>query len=183
VRGFSADSLAVIEMWVLLENPPRKRLRYILERITGRAKFLVDESLGEGVARVMRELGHNVKFALDVGLGGHSDEDVFAFAWKERRVLFTHDRDYLNDRGFPFNRNPGVIVLPGGHGTDHGLVDALREVMSLVGNFKNLFANAKIEITNDNIWNVRQFEKKEGRISQSRYRFGDHGEVWQWKDD
>jgi len=170
-------------MWVLLENPPKKRLRYILERITGRAKFLVDESLGEGVAQVMRELGHNVKFVPNVGLGGHSDEDVFAFAWRERRVLLTHDRDFLDDRRFPFNRNPGVIVLPGGHGTDHGLVDALREVMSLIGNFKNLFPNAKIEISNDNIWSVRQFEKEEGRIRQSRYRFDDHGKVWQWEDD
>lgn len=170
-------------MWALLDNPPKKRLRYILESIKGRAKFLVDESLGEGVARVMGELGRNVKFVPNVGLGGHSDEDVFAFAWRERRVLLTHDRDFLDDRRFPFNRNPGVIVLPGGHGTDHALVVALREVMSLMGDFKNLFPNAKIEISNDNIWRVRQFVKEEGLIRESRYRFDDHGDVWQWEDD
>ena len=130
----------------------------------------------------MRELGYNVKFTPEIGLGGRSDEDVFAFAWSELRILLTHDRDFLDDRSFPFNRNPGVIVLPGGHGRDHGLVDALREVLALIGNFRNLFPNAKIEITNDNTWNVRRFDKDEGRIHQSRLRFGDGGKVWQWEE-
>ena len=66
-----------------------------------KTRFLIDESLGEGVARVLRELGWNVVFGPDVGLKRHSDEDVFAYAWREQRVLLTHDRDFLDDRRFP----------------------------------------------------------------------------------
>jgi len=99
-------------MWVQLQDPPKSRMREIESRITGRGKFLVDESLGVGVARVMRDLGYNVKFVPDIGLGGRSDEDVFAFAWDEKRILLTHDQDFLNDRAFPFNRNPGTPIPP-----------------------------------------------------------------------
>jgi predicted nuclease of predicted toxin-antitoxin system len=170
-------------MWVPLEAPPKKLLREVLAKVTKRARFLVDESLGEGAARVIGELGYNVKFAPAIGLGGRSDVEVFAFAWAERRLLLTHDKDFLNDRDFPFHRNPGVIVLPGGHGRDHGLAAALAEVLRLMGNFQNLFPNAKIEISDDNTWNIRHFERDDGCIRQTRLRFGPHDQVWQWEED
>ncbi len=90
-------------------------------RFKKKARFLVDESLGEAVARVLREDGWNVEFAQEIGLGGRSDEDLFGHAWKEGRVLLTHDHDFLDDRRFPPHRNPGVIVLPGASGTGEGL--------------------------------------------------------------
>jgi len=51
----------------------------------------------------------------EVGVEGKSDEDVFAFGWRDDRINLTHDQDFLNDWRFPFHRNPGVIVLPGGN--------------------------------------------------------------------
>lgn len=48
------------------------------DRFKKKSRFLVDESLGEGVALLLRETGWNVEFALDVDLGGHSDEDLFS---------------------------------------------------------------------------------------------------------
>lgn len=178
----NADVRRDADMWVLLENPPKKRAAEIHAEIVERGRFVVDESLGEGVARVMKEAGWNVVFAPDVGLGGHSDEDVFAFAWKEDRILLTHDRDFLDNRRFPFNRNPGVVVMPGGDGKGDGLVNALREVLNLLGHFRRLFRNAKIEISEQGFWNVRQFDRAEGRHTQRRLRFGDHGKVWQWQE-
>lgn len=73
-------------MWVLLEDQPKKLSSSIRPEIAERAKFLVDESLGSGVAEVIKELGWNVVFAPDAGLRGKSDEEVFAFAWKQNRV-------------------------------------------------------------------------------------------------
>ena len=69
-----------------------------------KARFLIDESVGEAIARILQEQGWNAVFVGDVGLGGHSDENVFAFAWKDNRVLLTHDRDFLNDQRFPPHR-------------------------------------------------------------------------------
>ena len=89
-----------------------------------KARFLVDESLGDGVARVLRDLGWNTVFGPNVGLARHSDEDVFAYAWRKHRVLLTHDRDFLDDRRFPSHRNPGVVVLPGGSGPARGVEES-----------------------------------------------------------
>jgi predicted nuclease of predicted toxin-antitoxin system len=169
-------------VWARLENPPKSLIRAIRDRIAGRAKWLVDESLGEGVARAIRDLGLNVKFVADFALAVRSDEEVFAYAWKERRILLTHDRDFLDDGRFPFTRNPGVIVLPGGHGREHGLARALRAVLSVIGENKNLFPNAKIEISNDNTWNVRHFERDEGRVRHTRLQFRGDGTLWKWEE-
>jgi predicted nuclease of predicted toxin-antitoxin system len=86
-------------------------------------RFLVDESMGEGVAKILRHEGYNAKYVSDVGLTGRSDEDVFATAWSEDRVLVTHDPDFLDDRLFPPHRNPGVLLIrPGSSGRgDRGL--------------------------------------------------------------
>src|SRR3974390_3891698 len=81
-----------------------------------KTRFLIDESLGPGVARYLRDAGFNSTFVGDVGLTGRSDEDVFAYAWAEKRMLWTHDRDFLDDTRFPEHRNPGVVILPGGSG-------------------------------------------------------------------
>jgi hypothetical protein len=45
-----------------------------------KARILVDESLGSGVAELLRQRGCNVVYASDVGLAGKSDEDIAAYA-------------------------------------------------------------------------------------------------------
>lgn len=77
-----------------------------------KARFLVDENMGNDVAIVLKEFGYNSIFVGDVGLVGHDDKTVFAYAWKTKRLILTHDMDYLDDKRFPFHRNPWVIVLP-----------------------------------------------------------------------
>src|SRR5271166_1713819 len=52
-------------------------------------------SRAEEAAQYLRERGYNAVFANDVGLSGRSDEDVFAYAWRDKRMVWTHDRDFL----------------------------------------------------------------------------------------
>jgi predicted nuclease of predicted toxin-antitoxin system len=106
--------------WVKLEVPTKEEEQAIADRHRGRAKFLVDESIGETVAEILKHWGYNTKYAAEEGLLGRSDEDVFAAAWKLNRVIVTHDPDFLDDRKFPPHRNPGVIVIhPGASGKDN----------------------------------------------------------------
>jgi predicted nuclease of predicted toxin-antitoxin system len=91
----------------------------------GRARFLIDESLGMRVTTALRDKGWNVKDVSEVGLNGHSDEDIFAYAKREDRILLTHDSDFLDDKRYPMGRNPGVIVLPGADGSVSALSRAL----------------------------------------------------------
>ena len=99
-----------------------------------KARFLVDESLGIGVAGLLGKAGWKVKYTHDLGLAGRSDEDVFAAAWKEDLILLTHDDDFLDDRRFPPHRNPGIVVIrPGAQGSDKGLLATLGKALELVG--------------------------------------------------
>src|SRR5262249_41029059 len=66
-----------------------------------KAGFLVDESVDVEVALRLRREGFTADHVSEVGLDGHSDEDVFAYGWREDRIILTHDTDFLNNRRFP----------------------------------------------------------------------------------
>src|SRR5438132_438714 len=101
--------------WRAIPDPSKQELRE-LNRMRKKARFLVDENLGEEVAQVLRAEGFNSQFVSEAGLRRHDDTDVFAYALRTDRVLLTHDPDFLDDRKYPQNRNPGLVVLPGGSG-------------------------------------------------------------------
>jgi len=118
--------------WKELDEPTDDDKRE-LDAQRGKARFLVDESMGPGVANIFEALGYNAKSVTDLKLEGRSDEDVFAAAWKEKRVLITHDADFLDNHRFPLYRNPGVVLVrPGSDGRDNdGLVLCLRKALLL----------------------------------------------------
>ena len=80
--------------WKKVDLPAQREIDAYVRQFKKKARFLVDESLGSEAAKVIRELGWNVKYVDEVALVGHSDEDVFAFAWSDDRILLTHDRDF-----------------------------------------------------------------------------------------
>ena len=84
--------------WRLLPRPSKEDYHEEFERKT---KFLVDESLGPDVAIYLREHGYNAKFVSDVGLNGHDDRDLFAYAWRTRRVLLLMTRTFWTTDGSP----------------------------------------------------------------------------------
>lgn len=162
--------------WVRLPDPPKERVSLLRRSMGGRAKYLVDECLGELAAQVLRHLRHNVKYGPEVGL--RTDEEVFACGWRERRVILTHDRDFLNDRRFPFSRNPGVIILPGAYGSDVPLRRALASVLGMFSAFANIWPNAKISIDAQNIWTVRTYHRARGRVEVETLNLARSGEAW-----
>ena len=67
--------------WRELESPENREKERLLDRLfEHKAKYLVDESLGIGVYQIVKSLGHNVVYGPHIGLGGRSDQDVFAKA-------------------------------------------------------------------------------------------------------
>ena len=133
-----------------------------------RTRFLVDEALGQEVANYLEEKGYNAMFVDKAGLTGHSDEDVFAYAWRERRVLLTHDHDFLDDTRFPEHRNPGVIVLPGGGGDRYALGFAIGVVMTVFGMAPSIWEKSKITVNGDYI-TIRNRDE-DGKTRTTRYR-------------
>ena len=130
-----------------------------------------------------RSLVGCLKVARFAGLEGYPDETIFSRAWQEDRVLLTHDQDFLNDRRFPFHRNPGLVILPGASGMTQGLADALDTVLAFVGRHRRFYLGAKIVITEDRTWTERGFRRDLGRHYEHRFKFGPHGDILIWDRD
>jgi predicted nuclease of predicted toxin-antitoxin system len=141
-------------------------------KFESKARFLVDESVGRDAVRLIQDRGWNVRYVDDVGLSGRSDEEVLAFAWEEQRILLTHDFEFLDDHRFPFQRNPGLVVLPGGIGNTLGLAEAINGVLALIGPYSEAYRGYKIHITEDGIWTIRRFNTEEGVHQEIRVKFG-----------
>jgi hypothetical protein len=166
--------------WRPVSLPSDEELQKVTRDLSSRARFLIDESLGIGVAELLREANWNVKFVDEVGLRGRSDEDVFAYAYREDRILLAHDVDFLNDRRFPPHRNPGVIVLPGAAGEEVTLAKALGLAISLVGHLRKAYRQVKLYVSPDLTITIRRRDSETGAMNNTRYRF-DRGVLEEWR--
>lgn len=65
--------------------------------------FHLDENINPAVAKALREAEIDVTTTLEAGLRGADDQAHIAYAWRERRVIVTHDDDFLrwHSRGVP----------------------------------------------------------------------------------
>ncbi len=98
-------------------------------------------------------------------------------------LLNLPDPDFLDDRSFPPHRNPGVIVLPGAQGNRRAILDAMRDVLPVVGAFRELWRASKIVIAQDGTWTVTTFDHDVGRVTKTRYRFPKNRRAEQWVDE
>jgi predicted nuclease of predicted toxin-antitoxin system len=171
-------------VWKALEQPTAVDLRELKKQFAGKARFLVDESMGERVAEIVRERGFNAKYAAECGLIGHSDEDVFATAWADKRVIFTHDSDFMDDRRFPSHRNPGIVLIhPGAEGNDNErLLECLFKTLVIAGDSGKWFLHRKLEFTSNEQLKIRSNLK--GKSTEARYLWTDRGNVaMEWVDE
>ena len=58
-------------------------------------RFHLDENVEAAVARALVDRGYDVTTTSSAGLEGADDEEHLAFALRERRVVVTHDADFL----------------------------------------------------------------------------------------
>jgi len=56
-------------------------------------KFLADECFDSGTVASLRADGHDVAYVIE-GQAGASDDEVLQFAFVERRLLLTEDKDF-----------------------------------------------------------------------------------------
>ena len=155
-----------------LETLTNDQVSDFKRKFESNARFLVDESVGMDAVRLIQDRGWNVRYVDDVGLFGRSNEEVLAFAWSEQRILLTHDLEFLDDSRFPFQRNPGIVVLPGAIGRTLGLADAINGVLALIGPYFKAFRGYKSRITEDGVWTIRCFNTEEGIHQEIRVKFG-----------
>lgn len=74
-------------------------------------KILADECINTDIIIALQEHGFNILAAKVAGLSGKSDEDVFGFAQKSKRILLTFDRGFGDIFRFNIRQSFGVIIL------------------------------------------------------------------------
>jgi len=74
-------------------------------------KLKLDENIPQSAAARLAALGYDVDTVLDEQLGGRSDEDVWAAAQAEGRLLVTHDLDFSDTRKFEPGKHAGVLIV------------------------------------------------------------------------
>jgi len=74
-------------------------------------KLKLDENIGDRGAELLRAVGHDVATVRAQGLGGTTDENLFAVCARERRVLITLDHDFGQVLRFPPEQSAGIVIL------------------------------------------------------------------------
>jgi hypothetical protein len=164
--------------WKELDEPTDDEERELDLQYRGKARFLVDESTGIGVAKILQRFGYNAKSVADLGLVGRSDEDVFSAAWKEKRVLITHDADFLDNPRFPPHRNPGIVLIrPGSDGVGvDGLVRCIAKATLLGGKNAAWFRGKKLDFSSEEALTITS------QGTRCRYLWRKHGMPMIWED-
>ena len=125
-------------------------------------------------------MGYNAVFAVDVGLAGKDDNAIASYGWRERRMIWTHDADFLDDRLVPEHRNPGVVVLPGGDGDQRAMIMGLAVAISVFGHGPQTWRRSKSRISPTGEMTIRSRDRSTGAVTSTRYRMtkGEFAEIW-----
>ena len=148
-----------------------------------RARFLVDESIGPEAAAFLREQGWNATAVQDVGLTGRSDEDVYALAAREDRIVLSHDRGFFDDRRFPPHPRAGVVVLPGAAGDTEVLVRAVINMLAILGPYRDAYRGSKFVFNDDGTLVIRSRDASSGAMRNTRYRLRKNAMPERWVED
>ena len=74
-------------------------------------RFITDANIEPWALHVMRYKHLDFLDCDSAGIRTFDDHAVFAEAWRLKRLLVTHDSDFLDDRQFPFSRCPGCSLF------------------------------------------------------------------------
>jgi hypothetical protein len=114
---------------------------------------------------ILRYRKYDVIDCDDARIRGHDDHTVFSAAWRLRRVLTTHDADFVDDRRFPFFCCAGLVVFPTfpRQAWNYGVL--LQRTLNLIRKGDRLCLHTKIVAGRDFEVIVRTWDKSDGQIS------------------
>ncbi len=88
-------------------------------------RFIVDENVAISVVNALRNAGHDVKDVKEEKLYGISDKELLVLATKEKRIIITHDKDFLN-----MESGVGIILLRLKNQNPRNVIDLIIKVLN-----------------------------------------------------
>jgi predicted nuclease of predicted toxin-antitoxin system len=73
--------------------------------------LLIDENMPRPLAGELLALGFSARDARDIGLLGHSDEEVFRVATAIVAIIITRDRGFTYEKNWPSDFTAGIIFV------------------------------------------------------------------------
>jgi predicted nuclease of predicted toxin-antitoxin system len=95
-------------------------------------KLLVDEALQDEVAHRLSAAGHDAAHVRQLGLGGHTDDEVMVLALEQDRLLITTDTDFGTILALTGADGPNVLLLRGVGDTVDERVSAILDILPRV---------------------------------------------------
>jgi predicted nuclease of predicted toxin-antitoxin system len=90
-----------------------------------RIRFHLDEHIDPAIARGLRRHGVDVTTTVEARLLSRQDQDQWEYARESRRVLFTHDADFLRMADQDTD-HAGIVYC---HRTAHSLGETIRRLI------------------------------------------------------
>jgi Domain of unknown function (DUF5615) len=131
-----------------------------------RTRFVADENMEPWALYILRYRKRFDVIDCDgARVRGCDDHAVFSTAWRLRRVLITHDEDFLDDSNFPFFRCSGLVVFPTfpKQSWDYGVI--LQRTLNLIGRGDRLWSHTKIVANRNFTVTTRVWDKSDGKVS------------------
>jgi len=138
----------------------------LLRRFQNTARFLVDRNLRLRFSSSL--LGYNVTDVFTLKLGSGTQEDVYAAASRQRRILLTSERDFLDDHKFPPDPNACIVVLPANN--NDVLMSALMSALSLIVLGRGLRDGVKVLVGENGRLTVTTYNHTTGVPGRTHYK-------------
>jgi predicted nuclease of predicted toxin-antitoxin system len=159
--------------WVPLDDGPE--IDAFVRNFKRSSRFLIDEDVTAEFTSYLRGEGYNVTSVIEEGMAGASDDEVFQFARREKRILVTRNgRDFWNDRQYPIDQTHGIAIL-----TSQDPRAAIYAIM-LMGKWGELWGGCKAQFAASGEITFKSRNIETGAVTTKRFRFvnGRRPEEW-----
>lgn len=177
-------------IWQKITNPTHKEIKEYeadFEKEHGfkysrKPRYFADENIGQGVTELIRELGGNITDVWEQGMLGFKDDLVWRFARKERRIILSHDDDFMDERMFPIRECHGYVVFPHKEGGEQPLVQKVVHLYhALSSSGSGFLYRCKLIIRENGHWELYSISST-GKIEKTLYNLNDCNHVFELKN-
>lgn len=151
-------------------------------KFTRKPRYFIDENLGQGVTELIRNLGGNVTDSWEQNMLGQKDDIVWRFARKEKRIILSHDDDFMDERIYPIRESHGYVLLPHKEGGETPLVQKIVHLYNVVSSGAGFLYRKKLIIRENGHWELHSISET-GKIEKALYDLNDRNHVFQLKQE